>query len=113
MSHMGNPAEGSGGAPLDTARDDSRRNTDVRSVPNANEKTGGGSEVHDLDAEENRRSSGAKIIQTSKPAGGGDEKSVTDPAGPEGRGGYDRTDSVNYIRHTSMPSNEDIGEVEE
>src|SRR6266545_7509169 len=111
---MGNPAEGSGGAPFDTAPRDGRKNTDSHSVPNANEKTGGGAEIRDLDAEENKRSSGARIIRADKPSGGGDERSVTDPAGPEGRGGYNKTDSVNYIREGApVPANEDIGEVEQ
>jgi hypothetical protein len=108
---MGSPEEGSGGTPLDTAPRDGRKSTDSHPVPNANEKASGGSTP---ETEGGKFTTGYERISESKVAGGGDEKSVSDPAGPEGRAGYDRTDSVNFIKTGEpMPSNESIGEVEQ
>lgn len=108
---MGNPSEGSGGTPLDTAPRDDRKSTDVRSVRNANEKTSGGSTPA---TEGGRFTTGYERIEAAKPSGGGDERSVTDPAGPEGRAGYAMTDSVNYIHEGGPePTNEEVGEVEQ
>jgi hypothetical protein len=102
--------EGSGGTPIDDAPRDGRKNTDVRSVPNANAKSSSGS-TPEIEADA-KLASGYQRIEAAESAGGGNEPSVTDPAGPEGRAGYGKGDSVNFIRSDAPePATEDIGEV--